>query len=182
MKITRTLLESIPILLLVTCISIFAGYLLNSTLSLGEIVGVLTVTPALLSTGGNIGTSFGSRITTSLHSGLIEPHFKRIRLVYVNFIAMLTAGIIIAVIIGFLGYFLSILINPIQNFTLTSYLILTIGAGIIDYSVVLFISLFTAFLSFRRGLDPDNLVAPLVTTIADLIGISTIFLILNLLV
>lgn len=175
------MLESVPVLMLVTCISVFTGFILNTTFSLGDIIGILVMTPALLSTGGNVGTSYGARITTSLHSGLIEPRFKRVRMIYINFFAIYITGILVTVLIGFVGFFISILIGP-PTLSLAQYIILAVSAGAIDFIIVLFLSLSTAFISFRHGLDPDNIVAPIVTTLADLIGICSIYLILNLII
>jgi len=177
MEIKRILIEALPTLMLASTITICAGFLLNSALSLGEVIGVLIITPAILGTGGDIGTSFGARITTSLHSGLIEPRFRRFRLVYINFTALFICGLIISVIIGFVSFGISSLMGG--EMQLIQFLILSIGAGSIEYVIILFIALSVAFISFRHGLDPDNLVAPLITTIADLIGISAIFLILK---
>ena len=185
MGVKRILWESLPTLMLVTIITVFAGFLLNSALSIGNVVGILIITPAIIGTGGDIGTSFGARITTQLHSGLIEPRFRRYRLVYVNFIALLACGILVSVLIGFTGYGVGALLeyyNPTTSLGLSlgDYLLIALAAGTIEYLAILVISLLIAFISFRRGLDPDNLVAPLVTTLADLIGIAAIFLILHL--
>jgi mgtE-like transporter len=41
------------------------------------------------------------------------------------------------------------------------------------------VSVLTAFLSFKRGLDPDDTVAPIVTTFGDVMGIVFLFIILG---
>ena len=184
MGVKRILWESLPTLMLVTVITVFAGFLLNSALSFGDVVGILIITPAIIGTGGDIGTSFGARITTQLHSGLIEPRFRRYKLVYINFIALLACGILVSVLIGFTGYGVGALLETYftasLGLSLGDYLLIALAAGAIEYFAILVISLLIAFISYRRGLDPDNLVAPIVTTIADLIGIAAIFLILHL--
>ena len=180
MEVKRILIEALPVLMLASAITVCGGFLLNSALDYGEVIGVLIITPAILSTGGDIGTSFGARIATSLHSGLIEPRFQRTRLVYINFIALFVCGLIVSVVIGFVAFGISYYLGG--GWSLLQFLILSIVAGSIEYAIILFLSLFIAFISFRRGLDPDNLVAPLVTTIADLIGISAIFIVLSLII
>ncbi len=178
MEIRRILLEALPPSMLAASIAVITGYMLNTTLALGEILGVLIVSPAVLGTGGDLATSFGARITTSLHSGVIEPHFRRFRMVYINFIALYLCGLLVSTVTGIVAFSIS---NYMEGtMTLWHFLMLSVGAGSIVYAIMLFLALCIAFISFRHGLDPDNLVAPLITTIADLIGISTIFLILNL--
>ena len=181
MQLRRTVLEALPALLLASAITVVAGFLLDSTLTIGEVGGILIITPAIICIGGDIGTSFGARIATHLHSGLIEPRFKRTQLLWVNFFAMFFCGLIVSVVVGIVGWTLGIFISP-GKLTLLDFLILSLGAGSIEYLAILFVSLFVALVSFRRCLDPDNLVAPLVTTIADLIGIGAILLILKFLV
>ena len=181
MRMRRILIESLPVLMLAAAITVVAGFVLNSALSLGEAVGVLIITPAIIGAGGDLGTSFGARIATQLHSGLIEPRFKRFRLVYINFLALFICGIIVSVVVGLSAFFLrSLLVET--GFSLGQFLILAVGAGAIEYSIILFLSFIIVFITFRRGLDPDNLIAPLVTTIADLIGIAAILLILQVLI
>jgi cation transporter-like permease len=41
------------------------------------------------------------------------------------------------------------------------------------------VSILTAFLSFKRGLDPDDFVAPIVTTISDTMGIILLFFVVG---
>jgi cation transporter-like permease len=38
--------------------------------------------------------------------------------------------------------------------------------------LIILLVISTAFLSFKRGLDPDNTVIPLVTSVTDLVGIA----------
>lgn len=182
MRVKRILLEELPTLMLVTIISVFAGYIFEASISLGNAIGILVITPAIICAGGNIGTIFGARITTKLHSGVIEPRFGRIRDVYINFIALFVCGLLVSLLIAFVGFFISGLISPEDSLGLVNFIIISVGTCTILNSGILFLAFFIAFISYRRGLDPDNLVAPIVTTIADLIGILSIFLILNLLV
>ena len=51
--------------------------------------------------------------------------------------------------------------------------------GFLLIFIVAFVSVLTAFLSFKRGLDPDDMVAPVVTTVGDFMGIVFLFFILG---
>ncbi|MHA1651282.1 MAG: magnesium transporter [Candidatus Helarchaeota archaeon] len=179
MEVKRIIKEALPTLVLASTISVFAGFLLNSSLTMGEVVGILIITPPILSIGGDLGTTFGARIATHLHSGLIEPRFGRIRLIYINFISLFMSGLLVSAISGVVAYFLRIVIDPTGHLSLVDFMILSLGAGSILYVSILMLSLFIAFISFRRGLDPDNMVAPLISTTADLIGTGMIFVVLT---
>ena len=54
-----------------------------------------------------------------------------------------------------------------------------LGAGVLLVFVISIISVATAFWSFKRGLDPDNMTAPIVTTIGDTLGIIFLFLLIG---
>ena len=45
--------------------------------------------------------------------------------------------------------------------------------------VISLVSVFTAFWSFKKGLDPDDTVAPVVTTVGDTLGIVFLFLLIG---
>jgi len=49
-------------------------------------------------------------------------------------------------------------------------LLLTVVSGFLLIACLSLLTFFTAILAFRRGLDPDNLVAPIIGTSGDLIG------------
>jgi mgtE-like transporter len=45
--------------------------------------------------------------------------------------------------------------------------------------MISFISIVTAFISFKQGLDPDDMVAPVVTTFGDTLGIILLFIMIG---
>ena len=59
-------------------------------------------------------------------------------------------------------------------------MVIVLGAGVLVVCMVSFVSVFTAFWSFKKGLDPDDIVAPVVTTVGDLMGILFLFLFIRL--
>ena len=48
-------------------------------------------------------------------------------------------------------------------------------------ALVVILGVVSAFISFKRGIDPDNIVTPIITTSGDTIGI-TIIIVLALLI
>ena len=59
---------------------------------------------------------------------------------------------------------------------LIEFISVILGAGVLLVCVISLVSVFTAFWSFKKGLDPDDIVAPVVTTIGDTLGITLLFL------
>jgi len=62
---------------------------------------------------------------------------------------------------------------------LIEFVSIVLGAGILLVCVISLVSVFTAFWSFKKGLDPDDTVAPVVTTVGDTLGITFLFLLIG---
>jgi mgtE-like transporter len=45
------------------------------------------------------------------------------------------------------------------------------SCGLLLISIVIVVSVFVAKFSYEKGLDPDNVVTPVVTTLCDVLGI-----------
>ncbi len=50
------------------------------------------------------------------------------------------------------------------------------GAGMLLTGIIAFTSLTAAFLSYTRGIDPDNVVIPIVTTVVDVAGVVSLLI------
>ncbi|MCK4823464.1 magnesium transporter, partial [bacterium] len=77
-------------------------------------------------------------------------------------------GLAAAMINNFLG-------AAVINFMI--FPVITLTAGLITVMVLMFGSIFTSYLIYRHGLDPDNVVVPILTTVGDFVGILVLLLI-----
>ena len=166
--------ESVPLLTLCVVLEIAAGQLLNNEGIFFKIPFLLITVPVINGLFGNIGSILGARLSTGLHLGEIEISFKS-RELREDIIQALILGICI---ILFLSGFIWI-ISPITGFSTSGiepieFLTIMLGAGILMTTIVIFMSVISAFLSFNWGMDPDNTVTPVVTTTGDLMGIITL--------
>ena len=59
---------------------------------------------------------------------------------------------------------------------------LTLVAGSIDIVVVFALTICIAFLAHRYGLDPDDVVIPITTSIGDIVGIVSVFVAIQMVV
>ena len=66
-----------------------------------------------------------------------------------------------------------------MNVGIIEFVSVILGAGILLIFVISIISVLTAFWSFKKGLDPDDMVAPVVTTVGDTLGIVFLFLLIG---
>ncbi|MHA1311679.1 MAG: magnesium transporter [Candidatus Helarchaeota archaeon] len=181
-EIKKNLFEMIPILTICMSFGTTAGILLNTLSSFLEkslIVGILIITPANMALGGYISSIFSMRITTALYSGLIEPKFKRYSILENNLIALLFLSLIISISIGIISYFTVILLNLKTQLSIWNFIFISTIAGLINFIICLIITIPVAFISFYKGLDPDNLTTPLMNSISDLLSVLSIFIAIN---
>lgn len=175
--------EALGPLLLSVGGGLFAGLVLGGMQAdLESIRGLLVLVPALLATRGNVYGAFAARIASGLHQGLIDPHVdtgdERLRaatavamsnsLIASGFAAVLTVGALV-----WLG---------MPSASLVSLLAIALIAAFLSGLALTVVVILVMFLGFRRGIDPDTLVGPLVTTTGDVIGIAFLLLAVDIVV
>jgi len=182
-EIRKTLVEMIPVLTFCMCFGTTAGILLNYSGDILEkelMVGILIITPSIMALGGYISSIFSMRLTTALYSGIIEPKIKRSTFIENNFIALFILSVIISVIIGVLSYLIVIWLGSPTNLSIFGFLFLSVVGGLIDFVVCLLATIPIAFISFYKGLDPDNLTTPILNSLSDMFSVISIFIALQL--
>jgi len=169
--------ESLPILSFCIILELVGGNLLDAKKS--DFFGmpiILVLIPVINGIGGNLGTIFASRLSSGLHLGYIKLSLEdknlraNIRLSFlvgvlifaVMTMAIWTTAFLIGIEIGTLGF--------------AEFVTIALLSGVCITVIAILVSVITAFLSFRRGIDPDNVVTPLVTTLGDVSGIILVVL------
>jgi mgtE-like transporter len=171
-EFTKTLKESFITLVLVAFIVNVTGTVLNRISIIVEgRKEIYSVYPALIDTVGDVGSVVGSTATTKLALGLLKPSFFAMR----NHSQQIFAAWASAVVYFILFSALSLSINGM--FSLSAFLgftALLLIANFFAVSAIILISYAVAILTFQKGLDPDNFVIPIESSIAD--SITTIAL------
>ncbi len=136
---------------------------------------VLVLVPILQDLRGNMYSSLASRLSTLLHLGLMEPRVLDPRLageLALRLGAILSMSLVVAVLGGAasaaLGY----------GFTFPEYLVLALGSSLVVFILLFPLTAILSIATFRRGIDPDNTVSPLVQTLGDMITVPALFLVL----
>ena len=175
----KIVLGSIPLLTFTALIELIAGQILQNNTEILYMMPIFLISiPVVNSIGGNIGTILGARLASGLHMGTITYNFRD-KTMHQNFVTSLLIGIItfslLAILIYYIGYF-----GDIQmGLRLPEYMMIIIITGIILVIMISFIAITTAFISFKNGLDPDDIVSPVVTTFGDTLGIILLFTIIG---
>lgn len=166
--------ESIFILLISLAGGLFAGTVMGTDQMIERFKdhpGLLLLLPAFLATRGNVYGALGARIASGLHQGIISPRFEWDHRLINAITASFINGIGISIVIAFLAWSILHLLGRPTSPLSTLVMILLI-AGLLT-SIVLITGLLTlVFYGYRYGLDPDNLIGPIVTTLGDIFGVT----------
>jgi len=170
--------ESMPILLVSLAGGVFAGTVLG-TEGMREgfraFPGLLLALPAFLATRGNVYGALGAKIASGLHQGLLDPAPSwDPRLVHAV-AAALTNGIGVSAFVAVASWGVLRVSPAADPAPLLHLLGILLLAGLLTASVMIAGLLGLLFAGFDRGVDPDNLVGPLVTTLGDVFGVCFLY-------
>lgn len=161
---------------------LIAGALLASSFdTFARIPWALIIYPGILTVRGAIGGLFSGRLSTALHLGTIEPRvLNNTREAEVLFDSITTLTLVSGLFMGSVGSVFSVALNQAKPQDVGGILVVIVAAMAIS---IVFISPITAvfsFYSFRRGLDPDVVVYPVISTVSDVLITLCYMLTLNL--
>ncbi|UCH88203.1 MAG: magnesium transporter [Thermoplasmata archaeon] len=174
-SIRKIIKESIWLLTICILIEILAGQLLNSQEDIIEIPIILAALPLINGIGGNLGSILGARLTSGLHVGYLKPKYNDKILLGNVLNIIILAVIVFSILIGIM-----IVILPLTGVTISipifKFVIVIFCAGMIMTCLVVILGITSAFIAFKRGIDPDNVVTPIITTSGDMLGISIVII------
>jgi mgtE-like transporter len=160
---------------------LFAGFMVASQLGVFRLSPwAIALYPAVVSAKGVIGGLLSGRLSTALHLGTVYPRFfkntksfyKLVQALVLITLATSIAMSSISLVFGHLFWGITFADFP----AILSVVVATMALGL----VVTLLTIKVAFVSFKRGLDPDIVVYPIMSTTAD-IGITLLYImVLNL--
>ncbi|MBQ6100288.1 MAG: magnesium transporter [Methanobrevibacter sp.] len=184
---TKTIIrQSTPVLLLCSFLGGSAGAILNSSVeTLLTNPSLLTLLPLFSGESGSLISILGARISSGLHSGLIEPLNRPNLYAIDNFVICFVIAVIVFPLIGLLAEISSVILKTAGVGFINIALISTIS-GLILVTIMVFLVYYVSTISYKHNLDPDNIVIPISTSITDsissLILISVSLLVLGMLI
>jgi mgtE-like transporter len=181
-SISKILKESIPIMIISAAISTGAGYILNSNSSMIlALPGIIVIIPSFINMNGSIVSVLSSRISSALHMGTIKPKFKNTQTLDRNIIATLVITLLSFLSLGVIASIFNLVIG-LKSLNIMIFPLTILVAGTLTMSVLSGLSIILSYYSYSRGMDPDNLVIPLLTSVGDFLGILMLFMVFSLFV
>ena len=152
-------------------IEMMAGYSISSIMeSLRRLPGLLMLLPGLLEIRGNVGTALAQRLGSAYHLGLIgwelgynEEVRENIKAaVMLSVMASLTLALLVHATYRAMGF---------ELVPLWRLVTLAVGVGFLSAVIQAHLTLLVALISAKRGMDPDNITIPAVTTLNDVLTV-----------
>jgi mgtE-like transporter len=166
--------EALPVVAVSAVGGLFAGVVLGGMeAELSQVPGLLLLVPALLATRGNVYGSLGARLASALHQGLVEPRLdfagRRTRAAIA---AAMANGVLVSVFAALSGFGLLVALGR-NHASLATLVAVAFIAGVISGVLLTLAVVGVVFIGHRRGINPDTLAGPVVTTTGDVVGIAT---------
>jgi mgtE-like transporter len=166
----RIVRESVIVVVGAGVLSLVAGHTLEQRLDpLAELPALLALVPPFLAAAGAIGGILSSRLTSKLHLGLLTPSTWPGR--------SARGDVVLAYLIGFPVFVCASLIADVAAALVdlpspgaVDMAIVALLGGFLATTFAIAIAYYGAVVSYRLGIDPDNVGIPLVTSSLDLIG------------
>ena len=179
-EFTKTLKESMVTMLLVSLLVNLTGtLLLGISKFITERVEIYAIYTALIGMIGNVGSVVGSTATTKLALGLLTPSFSSMRNHAKNIFSAWGASIIMFIILAVL----SLSIHDIFSFSSVYQLFsIVLIANVLAVATIVILTYAISILTFKRGLDPDNFVIPVESSLADSVTSLALFVALLLII
>jgi mgtE-like transporter len=157
--------------------SLVAGVMLGAlTGTFGARPGLLVMVPAAIGLRGNVFSALGSRLSTSVHTGTFSLTRRRGAVVVENVVGaiLLTSGVSLALAAG--AWILADRVLTTPPIPLLSLATIAIAGGLLASVIVLIVTVGIAVAAASRGWDLDNLVAPVVSTLGDVLTLPALWL------
>ncbi|MCK9276702.1 MAG: magnesium transporter [Methanoculleus sp.] len=173
--------ENLSLLIPLSVLGTLAG--LTYSLNLDNLVAFavfLVLIPPFMGGLGSIGGILGSRLSTGMHTGELNPSFLPERGVVHHFIISYLYTLILLPLLALIAHSAAVLMG-LNSPSLGMLVTISLVAGLVVMTLVNGAAYVTASLSFRYGLDPDNFGIPVITSLIDLIGAATLVAVIDLL-
>jgi mgtE-like transporter len=172
---------SLPVLLGLTLVELVSGLVLGSFEStLLQYPTLLVLVPVTIGTAGNLGSILAARLSTAFHLGTLSfaPDDDRLA---GNALATVLLALSLFPFVGGGAWLLQAVVGVTQlSFFRVVLVALVAGAALAVLAVL--VTVVATYVAYRLGLDPDDVVIPVVTNVCDVLGVVVLFVTVVLLV
>jgi len=130
--------------------------------------GIVILYPSLMSGLGSIGSIVGSVTTTSLALGYARSFREEVQAGLKGIFQVEVVAMLMHIVFGFIAY---LIVKPASGLKGLNFLLgVALISNLSSFIVISLFALIVAFHSFKRGLNPDNVVIPAITSTSDTVA------------
>ncbi|MDP8937955.1 MAG: magnesium transporter [Actinomycetota bacterium] len=169
--------QSLVALFLNSTTSLVAGAVLGSiTGTLEQLPGLLVLVPAAIGLRGNVFSALGNRLSTSIHVGTFRLSVRRDTLLGQNVTAAMVLTVALSLLLAVVAKTVAVALGVMNTISILDLAMISIVGGALASVVVLMATIALAAGSVRFGWDLDNVTAPLVSTLGDVLTLPALWL------
>ena len=176
--ITRAML---PVLVALMLVELASGLVLESfEATLLRFPSLLVLVPVTIGTAGNLGSVLAARLSTAFHLGRLAfaPDDE---VLAGNAVATVALSLTVFPVVGAGAWALSALVAETRLALATVLLVATVSGAILAVLAVI-VTVVATYAAYRFGLDPDDVVIPVVTNVSDVLGVVVLFAVVQVVV
>jgi len=165
----------LPVLAVLTAIEMGSGLVLATfEETLLQYPTLLVLVPVTIGMAGNLGSVLAARLSTAFHLGLLSFSPTDDTLAG-NALATLALSVTVFPLVGAAAWALQ---SVLRGSTLPLETVVAIASisGLVLAVLAVVVTVATTYLAYRFGLDPDEVVVPVVTNVCDVLGVLVLFI------
>ncbi len=158
-----------PLLVALSVLEMGSGYVLETLESTYlDNPTLLVLVPVMIGMGGNLGAIFSARLSTRLHLGTLSFD-PRDEALWANVAAIMLLAATVFSALGVAAWVVGRTIARPMAFV--DLFVISVVSGLLLAALAVVISVAATYVSYRRGLDPDDTTIPVVTNVCDILGV-----------
>ncbi len=170
-SISRAML---PVLLALTLVEIGSGLVLGSfEAQLYDFPTLLVLVPVTIGTAGNLGSILAARLSTAFHLGVLSFDAAD-DVLSGNVVATVALSLTVFPVIG-AGAWVMTALTAGTRLGIDTVVAISFLSGAALAVLAVAVTLVATYGAYRFGLDPDDVVIPVVTNVCDVLGVLVLF-------
>ncbi|MBS7652914.1 MAG: magnesium transporter [Candidatus Bathyarchaeia archaeon] len=141
---------------------------------MSEAPGLVMLYPIIIDGLGDVGSAAGSMTTTSLALGYIRSLGDVLKRGLRELSQIEAAALLMHLVYGFIAYLTSSLIYGGGSLTFLTGV--AVASNLLGFLSISLLAYLTAYLTYRRGLNPDNFVIPATASFSDFVATNSMLL------
>jgi mgtE-like transporter len=168
--------QALTALFLNSTTSFVAGGVLGAiTETFTSYPGLLVLVPAAIGLRGNIFTAVGNRLSTAIHTGTFRFSARRDTVLGQNVLASIVLTLVLSLVLAVLAKVMAVALGIEGSIGLGDFAVISVAGGLAASVLVLVATVGMAGGAVRFGWDLDNVSAPLVSTLGDVLTLPAIW-------